>query len=65
MKKKILILSNHFITLFNFRKELIHRLIDEGHSVYISIPKSEENNYFLDLGCKIIEIGRASCRERV
>lgn len=55
MKKKILILSNHFITLFNFRKELIQKLIDEGHEVYISIPKSDENNFFLDLGCKIIE----------
>jgi len=53
--KRILILSNHFITLYNFRKELIKKLIDDGNEVYISIPKAEENSYFSDMGCKIIE----------
>lgn len=55
LKKKVLILSNHFITLYNFRKELINKLIEEDNEVYISIPKSDENKYFSDLGCKIIE----------
>lgn len=55
MGKRILILSNHFITLYNFRKELIKRLNDEGHEVYISMPKSDDNNFFEDMGCKIIE----------
>ena len=36
--KKILILSNHFITLYNFRRELITRLISHGHKDYISMP---------------------------
>lgn len=54
-KKKILILSNHFITLYNFRKELIQRLNDDGHEVYISMPKSEDNKFFSDMGCKIVE----------
>lgn len=54
-KKRILILSNHFITLYNFRKELIQKLIDEGHQIYISLPKAVENNYFTSLGCKIID----------
>ncbi len=55
MKKKILFLSNHFITLYNFRKELIQKLVKEGHEVYLSMPKAEENSYFADMGCKIIE----------
>lgn len=55
MKKKILILSNHFITLYNFRKELIKRLRDEGHEVFISIPKSDNNEFFKEMGCKIID----------
>ena len=55
MRKKILILSNHFITLYNFRKELIHKLIEENHEVFISMPKSDENQYFRNLGCEIIE----------
>lgn len=55
MAKRILILSNHFITLYNFRKELIQRLNDEGHEVYISMPKSDDNKFFSDMGCKVIE----------
>lgn len=55
MVKRILILSNHFITLYNFRKELITKLINEGYEVYISIPKSSENKFFSDMGCKIID----------
>jgi galacturonosyltransferase len=55
MGERVLILSNHFITLYNFRKELIDKLIQEGHIVYLSMPKSNENSYFSNKGCKIIE----------
>lgn len=55
MRKRILILSNHFITLYNFRKELIAKLIEEGHDVFISMPKADENVFFSDMGCEIIE----------
>lgn len=53
-KKKILFLSNHFITLYSFRKELIQRLCEEGHEVYLSLSE-DENNYFTNLGCHIIK----------
>lgn len=53
-KKKILFLSNHFITLYSFRKELIQRLCEEGHEVYLSLPE-DENDYFTNLGCHIIK----------
>ena len=52
--KKILFLSNHFITLFAFRKELIKRLCERGHEVYISSPEDEQFSYFEEMGCKII-----------
>ncbi len=55
MGKKVLILSNHFITLYNFRKELISELVKSGHEVFISMPENEDNKYFSDMGCKIIE----------
>lgn len=55
MKKRILILSNHFITLYNFRKELIRKLVKEGHEIFISMPRSKENAFFADMGCKIID----------
>lgn len=55
MGKRVLILSNHFITLYNFRKELVKKLVDDGNEVFISIPKSDRNSFFSDMGCKIIE----------
>lgn len=55
MGKRVLILSNHFITLYNFRRELIKRLNNERYEVYISMPKSDDNKFFKDMGCKIIE----------
>ena len=53
--KRILILSNHFITLFSFRKELINTLVQNSNEVYLSLPQSDENQYFINLGCKIID----------
>lgn len=55
MGKKILILSNHFITLYNFRKELITRLVADGHEIYISMPKAKDNSFFINMGCSVIE----------
>ena len=54
MKKRILFLANHFIALYSFRKELITHLVKEGHEVYLSLPESEDNQFFIDLGCHII-----------
>lgn len=51
---KILFLSNHFITLYSFRKELVKRVLEKGHEVYISMPPSDDNSYFQDLGCRIL-----------
>lgn len=51
--KKILFLANHFHTLFAFRKELIQKLVGEGHDVYLSIPE-DNDDYFKNMGCQII-----------
>lgn len=53
-KKRILFLAQHFITLYSFRRELIARLCEEGHEVFLSLPASDDNKYFEELGCKII-----------
>lgn len=53
-KKRVLFLANHFITLHAFRKELIQRLVEDGHEVYLSLPDDPDNKYFEDLGCHII-----------
>lgn len=54
IKKKVLFLAQHFITLYSFRRELIERLCKEGHDVYLSLPESDDNKYFESLGCKIV-----------
>ena len=53
--KTVLILSNHFITLYAFRRELIQRLLEHGHRVVLSMPADEQNEYFRSLGCEIID----------
>lgn len=54
--KKILFLSNHFNTLYAFRKELISRLAaDRNYEVYLSLPIADDNKVFSDMGCRIIE----------
>ena len=53
--KTVLILSNHFITLYAFRREVIDRLLERGHRVIISIPPDERNEYFRARGCELID----------
>ena len=55
MPKKILILSNHYITIYAFRRELVAELCARGHQVYISSPHDERNSYFEKLGCTMID----------
>jgi len=55
MKKRILFLANHFITLFSFRRELIQQLVNSGYDVYLSIPTDDQNCFFADMGCTILE----------
>ena len=54
-KKRILFLANHFIPLYSFRKELINEMLKQGHELYLSLPKSDANKYFEDIGCHIVE----------
>ena len=51
---RVLFLANHFITLHSFRKEIIQRIIKDGHDVWLSLPEDPDNVFFENLGCKII-----------
>ncbi len=53
--KKVLIICNMDIVLYNFRKEIVHRLLKEGYEVYVTFPKGDWAEYFEKLGCKYIE----------
>lgn len=36
--KRVLLVGNHSITIYNFRKELVERLLEEGYEVHIALP---------------------------
>ena len=54
MDKKILILSNHFVTVYKFRKELISCLVERGHEVIVSLPYSEDVEKIQQLGVRTV-----------
>lgn len=56
--KKILILANASGGLYNFRFELIRKLLDEGYEVYFALPESIENEkvkLIVEAGAKHIQ----------
>ena len=54
--KRILFLVNHEIVIYNFRKELVESLINEGYDVYISSPIGPKTKKLANLGAKILPI---------
>lgn len=55
MKKKVLFLVNHHVVIYNFRLELVERLLEEEYEVYISSPSGEGVEKLRNIGCKIID----------
>lgn len=54
--KKVLMLGNHEIVIYNFRKELIERMLKEGYEVYIALPYGPKVEYLKEMGCNFIDI---------
>lgn len=50
--KKVLILINSDIGLYNFRKELIQELINNNYEINLSLPEGERVLPLVQLGCK-------------
>lgn len=48
--KKVLFLVNHDVVIYNFRLELVERLLDEGYEVHISSPYGERIDELKALG---------------
>lgn len=53
--KKILIIANSEKGLYNFRKELIEKLLSDSNKVYISVPSGEKSKLLVKMGCKLEE----------
>ena len=54
--KKILFLVNHDVVIYNFRRELVERLIQDGYEVIISSPYGERINLLKQMACKFVEV---------
>lgn len=52
---KVLILTNYFLGLHSFRKEVVKAIIDKGHKVVISAPFDDKRTYFEEIGCKLVD----------
>ncbi|WP_040194949.1 glycosyltransferase family 4 protein [Clostridium culturomicium] len=53
--KKVLMLGNHEIVIYNFRKELVERMIAEGYEVYVALPYGPKVEHLKVMGCKFID----------
>lgn len=51
IQKKILMMGNSEIVIYNFRLELVERLLAEGHQVVISSPPGEKIDELVKMGC--------------
>lgn len=51
MSKVILILINHDLGLYQFRRELLMELIDSGYEVHIGLPDGDKVEALTQLGC--------------
>lgn len=56
VKKKVLFLVNHDVVIYNFRLELVERLINDGYEVHISSPYGERIDDLTALGAIFHEI---------
>lgn len=54
--KKVIILSNHHAYTYNFRKEVIQKLIEENFKVYVVLPYGEKVELLKGMGCEFIDL---------
>lgn len=55
LMKRVLFLVNHDIVIYNFRLELVERLLADGHEVWISSPYGARIDDLKELGCGYVE----------
>ncbi|MGE9213550.1 glycosyltransferase family 4 protein [Exiguobacterium aurantiacum] len=55
-KKTVLILVNHEVVIYNFRKELVRKLVSQEYNVIISCPAGMKLKELEGMGCKVKEV---------
>lgn len=56
LKKTILILVNHDVVIYNFRKELVEELLNQDYEVVISSPYGPKIDKLINMGCIYSEV---------
>lgn len=54
--KKILVMVNRDFVLYNFRIELVERLLSENYEVYICLPYGEKVDKMTAMGCRFLPV---------
>lgn len=54
--KKIAVLANNDVGLYNFRKELLKSFVDENYEVYLLLPYGERVEKLKEIGCIYYEV---------
>jgi len=54
--KTILILANDETTIYNFRRELLRRLVQEKYRVVVCFPEGGKTQNIIDIGCEFLDI---------
>lgn len=54
--KKILVMVNRDFVLYNFRVELVERLLQEKYEVYICLPYGEKVDKMVAMGCRFVPV---------
>lgn len=54
--RRILFLVNHDVSIYNFRLELVERLLEEGYEVHISCPYGDKIEELKSMGCHYIPV---------
>ncbi|MCB6572279.1 glycosyltransferase family 4 protein [Eubacterium limosum] len=55
MKKRIMLIGNHDIVIYNFRKEIIEKLLEKGLAVAIVLPYGKKVDRLIQMGCTYYE----------
>ena len=53
---RVLIFANDNSTIYNFRRELLRRLVGEDFEVTVALPAHERNEAFRQMGCEVVEL---------
>ncbi len=53
---KVLFLVNHEVVIYNFRLELVQRLLQEGHEVWVCCPYGERMEQLKAIGCNYVDV---------